>query len=117
MKPLPGDAETTDAMSRRVDAKFLQGVHKEQKHPLLLNKTYSKVGGNDAVTALPSVMHFGGYKLGKVHRQKLRLLNKSRKVQRMHVINPTTKYFRVPPSEGRKSSVAPGMAEEITIEL
>ena len=100
-----------------MDADFLQGVHKEQKHPLLLNKTYSKVGGNDAIASLPSVMHFGGFMLGKVHRQTLRLLNKSRKVQRLHVINPTTKYFRVPPGEVRKSSVAPGMAEEITIEL
>ena len=47
------------------------------------------------VQAAPSVVHFGGFQLGHVREKMLRLVNVSTEVQRMHVLPPQTKYFKI----------------------
>ena len=56
---------------------------------------YSKVVQNAVVQACPAVVHFGGFRLGEVHQEILRLVNVSTDVQRMHVLPPQTKYFKI----------------------
>ena len=83
--------------------------------PTIARHSYAKLGKSHAFEAQPAVLHFGGYKLNKVHTQKLRLVNRSDRSQRVHIIVPTTPYFKA--KYNKKGLVAPGMAEEVTIEF
>lgn len=83
--------------------------------PTIARHSYAKLGKSHAFEAQPAVLHFGGYKLNKVHTQKLRLVNRSDRSQRVHIIVPTTPYFKA--KYDKKGLVAPGMAEEVTIEF
>jgi len=62
---------------------------------LVVVEIYSTVGNNGVLTTTPMVLHFAGFEVGKVRRQKLDIINSSADVQRMHILPPQTKYFRV----------------------
>ncbi len=59
------------------------------------NRAYSYIGSNGALVADPGVVHFGGFELGKVFRQVIRIINTSPVSRRLHVIPPTTPNFKV----------------------
>ena len=84
-------------------------------NPILEGRQYAKLGSNSVLEARPSIVHFGGFKLHRVHTQKIRVVNVSSIIQRLHVINPTTPYFKA--RYKKKGLIAPGMAEDITIEF
>jgi len=56
---------------------------------------YSTLGNNGILTASPTVLHFAGFEVGRVRRLKLDIINSSADVQRMHILPPQTKYFRI----------------------
>jgi len=56
---------------------------------------YSRLGNNGVLTASPTVLHFAGFEVGKVRRLKLNIINSSADVQRMHILPPQTRYFRI----------------------
>ena len=87
----------------------------DQPFRIVENQVYAKLEGNEALVPQPSVVHFGGYKLNRVHVQKVSVLNTSDLSQRLHVINTTTPFFRV--RYNKKGRVAPGMSEDIFIEF
>ena len=60
-----------------------------------VSEIYSTVAQNSVVQARPSVLHFGGFEVGKTHTATLQLANVSTEVQRMHVIPPQTHYFYI----------------------
>ena len=60
-------------------------------------------------------MHFGGYEVGKVHTQRLVITNTSRVSRRIHVVLPSTPFFRAECS--RRGLVAPGMSERVDVEF
>lgn len=41
------------------------------------------------------IVHFGGYSLGKAHSHTVRVVNISRTSQRLHILGPSTDYFKV----------------------
>lgn len=45
--------------------------------------------------ALRKVVHFGGYTIGRVHSQRINVLNISRTSQRLHILAPTSDTFKV----------------------
>ena len=78
---------------------------------------YSKLGRTSVLEALPALIHFGGYRVGKNHKQKLRVVNISNQSVRVTVLPPQTPFFRLKWSAGKKGLIAPGMAETFTVEF
>ena len=60
-------------------------------------------------------MHFGGYEVGKTHTQRLVITNTSRVSRRIHVVLPSTPFFRAECS--RRGLVAPGMSERVDVQF
>ena len=66
--------------------------------------------------AFPFVMHFGGYQVGKAHRQVLRIQNSADFSHGVHIIPPGTPFFKAH-CPAKRGTIAPGMSEEIVIEF
>ena len=60
-------------------------------------------------------MHFGGYEIGKTHTQRLVITNTSRVSRRIHVVLPSTPFFRAECS--RCWLAAPGMSERVDVQF
>lgn len=58
-------------------------------------------------------MDFAGFELNKTHTLKVRILNVSPSPQRIHVLPPSTKYFKI--RYHKKGMVPPGVSEDIYI--
>eukprot|EP00040_Diaphanoeca_grandis_P010755 m.55100 g.55100 ORF g.55100 m.55100 type:complete len:583 (+) comp22022_c0_seq1:198-1946(+) len=74
------------------------------------------VGGNSAIEAQPSVVHFGGFEINKTQKFKLKLLNKGAKATRVHVVGPTTSFFSSSMSK-LDAGLFPGLAETVEIQF
>jgi len=62
---------------------------------MIFVEIYSTLGNNGILIASPTVLHFAGFEVGRVRRLKLDIINSSADVQRMHIVPPQTKYFRI----------------------
>lgn len=82
---------------------------------LLESKIYTKVALNSVVQARPAVVHFGGFELGKTHRQIVQIANISTEVLRMHIIPPQTSYFYIKYTKGDR--LVPGLTLDCVIEF
>ena len=76
---------------------------------------YDTVGSNGLFCASPSVVKFAGFKTNKTHTIKLRLINNSPAPQRLHILPPQTKYFKIRCQ--KKGMIPTGVAEEIYIQF
>lgn len=70
-------------------------IQLENTNYLTLNRVYSKIGTTELLGADPQVMHFGGFQLGQTYTQVLRICNTSTSATRIHIIPPTTPFFKV----------------------
>ncbi|XP_013411374.1 cilia- and flagella-associated protein 221 [Lingula anatina] len=82
---------------------------------LLDSKIYAKVGQNLVVQATPSIIYYGGFELGKVHKVELHIGNVDTEVIRMHVIPPQTKYFDI--KYKKQERLVPGMTLDCVVEF
>ncbi|XP_038044642.1 cilia- and flagella-associated protein 221-like [Patiria miniata] len=82
---------------------------------LLDTQMFHKVSHNSVVQAEPSAVHFTGFEPGKVHKQILRLINISSECQNMHIIPPSTRYFKA--WYAKRDRLVPGMAVEVEVEF
>lgn len=64
-------------------------------NPSLATGAYSTIGSNGALTANPAVIHFGGFEMGKSFKQVMRIINTSPVSRRLHIIPPSTPFFKV----------------------
>ncbi len=60
-------------------------------------EVYATIGHNACLEARPSVVHFGGFTVGSVHEQSIRLCNTSSSSTGTQIVLPTTPYFKVNP--------------------
>ena len=74
---------------------------------------FDTVGSNGIFGASPSVVKFAGFEPLKTHTLKVRLINNSPAPQRLHILPPTTPFFKVKYS--KKGMVPAGVAEEIFV--
>ncbi|DBA89741.1 TPA: hypothetical protein ACH3X2_004621 [Trebouxia sp. C0005] len=79
-------------------------------------EVYATIGHNACLEARPSVVHFGGFTVGSVHEQRIRLCNTSSSSTGTHIILPTTPYFKAY-CDNKKGSLAPGLEDVITVEF
>ncbi|KAG2494686.1 hypothetical protein HYH03_007202 [Edaphochlamys debaryana] len=87
-------------------------------NPSLLthNRVYSKVGATRILQSEPAVLNFGGFELGRVYSQTLRIRNVRASGTRFHIIPPSTPFFKAT-CPTKKGLLAPGMSEEIEVEF
>lgn len=71
---------------------------------------------NDYIEPLPTVVHFGGFDIHQTHRFSVKLLNKGPSATRLHVIQPTTKFFSCITRKGN-NGLYPGFSETVEIEF
>ncbi|KAL5246574.1 hypothetical protein ACHWQZ_G018703 [Mnemiopsis leidyi] len=60
-------------------------------------------------------LHFKGYQLGKVHRQKVSLTNKANGARRFHVLSPASGFFKI--RFKKTGKLTPGMSLTISVEF
>ena len=69
------------------------------------------MGSTRILQADPAVMHFGGFELGRVYRQTLRIRNVRAGGTRIHIVPPSTPFFKVRGAAARfDGQVCPGRA-------
>jgi hypothetical protein len=77
---------------------------------------YEDTQGNAVLAIEPPVVHFAGLVPGSSSSQRVRLVNRSTRGTRIHVVPPSSSCFKLqhkrPPA-----SLAPGMSEELVIEF
>mmetsp|Transcript_41189 Transcript_41189/g.80794 ORF Transcript_41189/g.80794 Transcript_41189/m.80794 type:complete len:1046 (-) Transcript_41189:201-3338(-) len=105
--------ESLKYFPKQVVATQKQANDKPQLNLLLDNQVYHRVGKTNVLQIEPPIVFFKGYKLNKPQTQKFRVLNISNYVQRIHVLPPSTPFFSI--NFNKKGSLAPGMAEVVTI--
>ena len=70
-------------------------MSKPQPIKLLINHDYKKVGFNSSLEVSPSIVHFGGFKIHQIHKAEIKIINISKVSARLHIIGPTTPYFKI----------------------
>jgi hypothetical protein len=64
------------AMAARAPRAPIVGKGKSNMiNPILEGRQYAKLGSNSVLEARPSIVHFGGFKLHRVHTQKIRVVH------------------------------------------
>ncbi|OQR98962.1 hypothetical protein ACHHYP_07417 [Achlya hypogyna] len=79
----------------------------------LVSQQFALVSCNAVLEAVPQVVHFGGFQLHSGHTQKVRILNKSTRTTRLHLLVPTEPPFHV--TYERKGNIFAGVSEELLV--
>ncbi|XP_074949044.1 cilia- and flagella-associated protein 221 [Phalacrocorax aristotelis] len=82
---------------------------------LLESKIYSELQRSKVIQAEPSVLHYGGYEVGKHHQQTLKLINISGNIVNLHIIPPQTKYFQI--KYNKTHRLVPGLSYVVTVDF
>lgn len=78
--------------------------------------TFAVVGSNGIIKAEPSVIHFPITRTGASLLRSIALINVSGKSTRLHVLGPTTAFFRLAVGQG-KGTIAPGISQVVQVEF
>ena len=68
---------------------------------------YIKVGHNEHFQVIPAIVHYGGYDIGCIHRQTVKVKNITDKSRRLHIIVPKTPFFKVILHDERVTVILP----------
>uniref|UniRef100_A0A8C3R8L5 Cilia and flagella associated protein 221 n=1 Tax=Cyanoderma ruficeps TaxID=181631 RepID=A0A8C3R8L5_9PASS len=82
---------------------------------LLESKIYSERQRSRVVQAEPAVLHYGGYEVGKHHKQMLKLINISTNAVNLHIIPPQTVYFQI--KYNKTHRLVPGLSLVVTVDF
>ncbi|PIK57014.1 putative primary ciliary dyskinesia protein 1-like [Apostichopus japonicus] len=82
---------------------------------ILDTKLFHKLSSNAIIQAVPAAVHFAGFEPGKLFKQTLRFVNLSSECQQMHVIPPSSRYFKA--WYKKRERLVPGMALEVSVEF
>ena len=105
----PSLAKQTMDIPRRL----LQQTKTEKRNHLSFNNKFDAVGSNGLFSANPSMVKFAGYELRKTHTLKVKLINNSPAPQRLHILPPSTSFFKI--KYHKKGMVPSGISEDIYV--
>ena len=106
-----GVGPTAVEMQRRLIAK----TKTDKTNPIAVNNAYDSVGSNGIFQASPAVVKFAGFETNKTHTLKVRLINTSPAPQRLHILPPSTPFFKI--RYNKKGMLPTGVAEEIYVQF
>ncbi|XP_032880493.1 cilia- and flagella-associated protein 221 [Amblyraja radiata] len=98
-----------------IDRLVEEPKHGDVPNHLLETKIYNTLQSNTTIKAIPAVLHFGGFEIGKHHQQHLKLLNISSATTNIHILTPQTKYFQI--KYTKKNHLVPGMSFIVTVDF
>ena len=87
----------------------------EKNNYLSINNKYETVGSNGIFSASPAIINFAGYELNKTHTIKLKMVNTSGVPQRLHILPPSTPYFKIKYS--KKGMIPTGVSEDVYVQF
>uniref|UniRef100_A0A7S0UT62 MSP domain-containing protein n=1 Tax=Polytomella parva TaxID=51329 RepID=A0A7S0UT62_9CHLO len=93
---------------------FIEDTHLTNTNFLTLHRDYEIVGSAGYISSEPSVVHFGGFELGRTYTQTLKIRNVHNKAIRCHIIPTTTTNFRTA-CNNKRGNIPPGLAETIDV--
>jgi len=123
-------AQNPKSMDNLMDLPTEQTVVKQtielQRHMLAKTKTdkanyltkfnkFDAVGSNGLFGASPSIVRFAGFELRKTHTLKVKLINNSPAPQRLHILPPSTPYFKI--KYNKKGMIPSGISEDIYVQF
>jgi hypothetical protein len=85
----------------------------EKNNFLGLTNKFEAVGSNGLFGASPAIVKFGGFELRKTHTLKVKLVNNSPAPQRIHILPPSTPYFKI--KYNKKGMIPSGISEDIYV--
>jgi hypothetical protein len=98
--------------SFEIPAMLVDHGHHPPPHPLL-RMPYARMGSCQALEAIPAAMHFAGFDMDSIQSQRLRLINTSGRPVKVHIIRPTTSFFRISCKE--QGHVVMGLSTEVLV--
>ena len=87
----------------------------EKSNQLTVNNQFHKVGNNGIFAANPAQVKFAGYELRKTHTLKVKLINNSAAPQRLHILPPSTAFFKI--KYNKKGMIPTGISEDIFVQF
>jgi len=117
-----GDALYGDAPPMITSEEDLES-YKKKKHTMVVVKTLTNpvprpnesIGKSEYFTASPSIVHFDGLVVGKLHEQVVSIINTSKVSQRLSIFPTSDPHFKL--EYDKSGSLAPGMSQKITIKF
>ncbi|TRZ19847.1 hypothetical protein HGM15179_007274 [Zosterops borbonicus] len=114
------DITATRGSFKKVPSVLSSLVEEPQKrhavpNHLLESKIYSERQRSRIVQAEPAVLHYGGYEVGKHHKQMLKLINISTNTVSFHIIPPQTVYFQI--KYNKTHRLIPGLSLVVTVDF
>ena len=76
---------------------------------------FDAVGSNGIFGASPSIVKFAGFELRKTHTLKVKLINNSPAPQRLHILPPSTPFFKI--KYHKKGMIPSGISEDIYVQF
>ena len=87
----------------------------EKNNYLGMNNRFDAVGSNGLFGASPSIVKFAGFELRKTHMLKVKLINNSPAPQRLHILPPSTPFFKI--KYNKKGMIPSGISEDIYVQF
>ena len=85
----------------------------DKVHHLLKHNQFDAVGTNGFFGASPNIVRFAGFELRKTHTLKVKLINNSPAPQRLHILPPSTPFFKI--KYHKKGMIPSGISEDIYV--
>lgn len=83
------------------------------RHAAVVDVAPVTEGARGWFRANPSVLHFGGFEIGREYHLDVEVVNVMHESKRMQILPPTTSSFKI--SYDKKGYIAPGMAQPIRV--
>ena len=109
--------EETGIVKQTIDLqkRLLAKTKTEKKNYLAVNNQFDAVGSNGMFGASPAIVRFAGYELRKTHTLKVKLINNSPAPQRLHILPPSTPFFKI--KYHKKGMIPSGISEDIYVQF
>jgi hypothetical protein len=115
MENMLANQDDTSVVKQTIELqrKMLAKTRTDKVNHLAKHNQFDAVGSNGLFGASPSIVRFAGFELRKTHTLKVKLINNSPAPQRLHILPPSTPYFKI--KYHKKGMIPSGISEDIYV--